>query len=136
MKKLHVSILYNTKITDSKKVGEKYEISLSNGEKKVVDLYLPTSGVKPNTEWISNKFLNEKGELKVDEFLRVKGAEDVWAAGDVVDTEPSQLTHARKLYFTSHIECHNLRVNILIQCFANSQACCSRCEESRTGVQR
>jgi apoptosis-inducing factor 2 len=91
LRKLHVQVVYNTKVVDSRTVGGKYELNLSNGEKKTVDLYLPTNGVIPNTEFVPKEFLNEKGDIKMDEFLRVKNAPDVWAAGDVVDTEPSQL---------------------------------------------
>jgi NADH dehydrogenase FAD-containing subunit len=34
----------------------------------------------------------------VDEFLRVKGAEGVWAAGDVVDVQASQLVYTGELF--------------------------------------
>lgn len=55
-----------------------------------VDLYLPTVGVLPNTEFVPKSLLNEDGDVCVDDYLRVKGVEGVWAAGDVVDIQPSQ----------------------------------------------
>jgi NADPH-dependent 2,4-dienoyl-CoA reductase/sulfur reductase-like enzyme len=69
---------------------------LSNGEKKIVDLYLPTTGLIPNSEFIPKTLLNEGGFVKVDEFLHVKGFSDIWAAGDVADVQAPQIVHACK----------------------------------------
>lgn len=96
LKKLHVEVLLSTKVTSSQKTADgKYELILSNGEKKVVDLYISTLGLISNTEFVPKELLNEKGEVKVDEFLKVKGVEGVWGAGDAVDTQPNQLAYAR-----------------------------------------
>lgn len=35
--------------------------------------------------------LNEKGEIVMDNYLRVKNAKDIWAAGDVIDLQRSQV---------------------------------------------
>ena len=69
---------------------------MSNGEKKIVDLYLPTTGLVPNSEFIPKTLLNEGGFVKVDEFLHVKGFSDIWAAGDVADVQAPQIVHACK----------------------------------------
>jgi pyruvate/2-oxoglutarate dehydrogenase complex dihydrolipoamide dehydrogenase (E3) component len=96
LKKFHIKIITQTKITDSKLTGDgKTELTLSNGEKLMTDLYLPTVGVLPNTEYIPKDLLNEKGDVKVDAYLRVKSVPDVWAAGDVVDCQPSQFVYCR-----------------------------------------
>jgi len=79
---------------------------LSNGEKKIVDLYLPTTGLVPNSEFIPKTLLNEGGFVTVDEFLHVKGFSDIWAAGDVADVQAPQIVHACK-------SISNLRKNIL-----------------------
>ncbi|KAH8656106.1 hypothetical protein BGZ60DRAFT_385327 [Tricladium varicosporioides] len=87
-------------LTDTKIVGDKVlengatELTLSNGEKIMTELYLPTVGVIPNTEFVPKAFLNERGDVVVDEYLRVKNAKDIWAAGDVVDVQPSQMMYA------------------------------------------
>lgn len=47
----------------------------------------------PNTEFVPRQLKNERGDVVVDEFLRVRGAEGVWAAGDVVDLQASQLVY-------------------------------------------
>jgi alkyl hydroperoxide reductase subunit AhpF len=58
-----------------------------------VDLYLPTIGLLPNTEYVPKQLLNEKGDVMVDQFLRVKSLSDVWAAGDIVDCQPGQFVY-------------------------------------------
>lgn len=75
-------------------------MSLSNGEKKVVDLYIPTIGTIPNTEYVPKDLLNDKGDVMVDQFLRVKGVKDVWAAGDIVDCQPGQFVYTGLLLFS------------------------------------
>lgn len=59
-------------------------VELSNGETIVTDLYLPTVGLAPNSEFLPRELLDEKNLVKADEYMRVTGVEDVWAAGDVV----------------------------------------------------
>jgi thioredoxin reductase len=53
----------------------------------------------PNTEFVPSHLKNEGGHVMVDEFLRVKGAEGVWAAGDVVDVQASQLVYTGEFCF-------------------------------------
>jgi NADH dehydrogenase FAD-containing subunit len=68
------------------------ELTLSSsGDKLVVDLYIEAYGLLPNSSYVPDKSLKADGYVAVDQFLRVKGAEDVWAVGDVSDAEPSQL---------------------------------------------
>ena len=71
-------------------------LSLDNGEKKIVDLYLPTIGVIPNTEYVPKDLLDDKRQVVVDEFLRVKGAQDIWAAGDLINLDFAQIIYAEK----------------------------------------
>ncbi|OIW28358.1 FAD/NAD(P)-binding domain-containing protein [Coniochaeta ligniaria NRRL 30616] len=64
--------------------GGQTEVVLVGGERIVTDLYLPTMGLVPNTEFVGGEFKDEGGRVLVDECFNVKGAEGVWAAGDVV----------------------------------------------------
>lgn len=96
LKKLHVSVLKEVKITSSLTLANKTELTLSNGEKMLVDLYLPTIGVIPNSEFIPKELKDEKGFVCVDQYLKVKGAEDVWAAGDITDCQPAQVIYCEK----------------------------------------
>ncbi|CAN8102583.1 unnamed protein product [Discula destructiva] len=85
--KLGVKIKTDARVADSTTLPDgKTQISLENGETLAADLYLPTMGMKANTEMLDGKFLDEHGYVAVDEFYRVKSLENegVWAAGDVV----------------------------------------------------
>ena len=85
LKKLNVAIKYDYYVEDVRTVeGGKTEIVLRGGETISTDLYLPTMGLVPNTEYVDTKYLNENKTVQVDEFLRVKDTTNVWAAGDVV----------------------------------------------------
>jgi len=97
LKKLNVKIVKGVKVTGAKATTDgKQELTLSNGETLTTDLYLPTAGVLPNTDYVPKTLLNEKGDVVVDHFLKVKNVEDIWAAGDVVDIEPSQQVYCEK----------------------------------------
>ncbi|EGX92701.1 apoptosis-inducing factor, putative [Cordyceps militaris CM01] len=60
------------------------EVALSNGETIVTDLYLQTVGMAPNSEFIPDELLDDKKLVKADEYMRVTGADNVWAVGDIV----------------------------------------------------
>ena len=89
-----MKLVKDTKITNTSTSSTgQTELTLSNGDKMTVDLYLPTIGLIPNTEYVPKKLLNEKGDVMVDQFLRVNGVESVWAAGDIVDCQPGQFVY-------------------------------------------
>jgi hypothetical protein len=50
---------------------------------------------------VPKEFLNEKGDVMVDQFLRVKGLKDVWAAGDIVDCQPGQFIYTGLLLLST-----------------------------------
>lgn len=53
------------------------------------DAVLWTVGrVRPNTGWLPERFLDERGFVRVTPDLRVVGQEDVFAVGDVAATDP------------------------------------------------
>lgn len=85
--RLGVQIRLNARVAGSKDLPDgRTEISLVNGETITTDLYLPTMGMKANSEMLDSKYLNERGYVPVDEFYRVIDLENygVWALGDVV----------------------------------------------------
>ncbi|POS85457.1 hypothetical protein EPUL_001817 [Erysiphe pulchra] len=97
LRKIHAQIIYGTKITEAKPTSKgQTELFLSDGTTKTVDLYLPTLGSIPNSEFIPETYLNNSKYLMVDNFFRVKNAPDVWAAGDITDLEPPQYVYAEK----------------------------------------
>jgi NADH dehydrogenase FAD-containing subunit len=60
------------------------------------DLYIPTMGIVPNSSFVPEKYLNPAGFVIVDEFLRMKGTTDVYAAGDISAVERAQYGHMDK----------------------------------------
>lgn len=87
LEKLHVKIVHNTRINGSDiiKTGQT-SLSTSGGE-LLTDLYLQTLGLKANSSFLPKYLLNPKGEVILDECLRVKSVADVWAAGDIGDLQ-------------------------------------------------
>ncbi|UNI21649.1 hypothetical protein JDV02_007621 [Purpureocillium takamizusanense] len=59
-------------------------VTLSDGGSFETDAYLPTTGLIPNTRWIPKALLTDRGYLDVDDCMRVRGVDSVWAVGDVV----------------------------------------------------
>ncbi|KAI0799003.1 hypothetical protein GGR55DRAFT_527416 [Xylaria sp. FL0064] len=85
LKRLNVAVRGNARVVSTSTLPDgKTEVVLENGEKISTDLYLPTMGMTPNTEFLPPALLTDKKFVDIDEFYRVKGAENVWAAGDVV----------------------------------------------------
>ncbi|PNY23750.1 Apoptosis-inducing factor 2 [Tolypocladium capitatum] len=62
----------------------KTRLTLSSGEELLTDLFLPTTGLVPNTAFLPADFLTEGRYVDVDECMRVRAAQDVWAIGDAV----------------------------------------------------
>ncbi|TGO58011.1 hypothetical protein BOTNAR_0189g00130 [Botryotinia narcissicola] len=97
LEKMNVNVRLRTRINSTKVLPtSQTELSLSNGEKLICDLYLPTLGTIPNSEYIPKDLLDGQNFVKVDQHLRVHGAEDVWAAGDIIDAQPSQFVYSDK----------------------------------------
>ncbi|KAI0521321.1 hypothetical protein F5B22DRAFT_569392 [Xylaria bambusicola] len=85
LKKVHVTIRANARVASTNNLPDgKTEIVLENGEKLVTDLYLPTMGMIPNTDFLPVEVLTDKKFVDIDEFYQVKGTDNIWAAGDVV----------------------------------------------------
>lgn len=87
LKKLGVQVKTDAKVASANTLPDgKTEVVLENGEKITTDLYLPTMGMTPNTEYLPEKVLKENKFVAIDEFYKVKNVESVWAAGDIVWT--------------------------------------------------
>jgi NADH dehydrogenase FAD-containing subunit len=124
LNKMGVDVIYNTKVesvtpqgageldtaTNSiDKVISKATVTLSNGETKEADLYIPATGVKPNTQFLPQNLVNEKGYVDMDgTTLRVeKAGARVYAIGDcgsytrggvmdIYDAVPVLLTNVKR----------------------------------------
>jgi NADH dehydrogenase FAD-containing subunit len=89
LKKLNVVIKYGARVDDITTTPDgKTAVVLANGETITTDLYLPTVGLIPNTEYVPARYLSTADPnyrtVVVDEYLRVKDAPGVWACGDMV----------------------------------------------------
>ncbi|KAI1158850.1 hypothetical protein F5B18DRAFT_664889 [Nemania serpens] len=85
LRKLNVTIRGPARVASASATADgKTELVLESGETVLTDLYLPTMGMAPNTEFLPPSLLTDRKFVDVDEFYAVRGAEGVWAAGDVV----------------------------------------------------
>ncbi|KAG5920374.1 hypothetical protein E4U61_007957 [Claviceps capensis] len=66
----------------------KTEIVFATGQKLTTDVYIPTYGVVPNSSYLPANMLDERGFIDVNDCLVVKGANDVYAIGEVSNCEP------------------------------------------------
>ncbi len=95
LEKFGVNIVRNTRVENvTSREDGKTEVKLSTGTTLTTDLYISTVGVHPNSAWLPAQFLDAEGNVMVDDYLRVKGASDLYAAGDVVNVHRKQLKMA------------------------------------------
>ena len=68
------------------------ELVLSNGEVLSADLHIATWGIYPNTSFLAKDLLDSAGWINMDEYMRVRGTQNVWAIGDVTHWGNRKLT--------------------------------------------
>lgn len=91
LQNLNVNVMLQTTATKSEKLPDgRQELMLSGQENLLADMLIVAHGLVPNSSYIPETLLNAKGYVMVDEYLKVKGVEDIWAIGDVCDAEGSQ----------------------------------------------
>ncbi|KAJ6111351.1 AMID-like mitochondrial oxidoreductase [Penicillium sp. IBT 18751x] len=84
---------HNVKIIRSKRViraeeGSKgWKVTLNSGEELSADVYIASTGVVPNNDFIPPEFLSEKGWVKVDEHFRLQDQpkQPIYAIGDITN---------------------------------------------------
>ncbi|KAI9885607.1 MAG: hypothetical protein M1823_002617 [Watsoniomyces obsoletus] len=92
LEKFGVKILRNTRVENMTPTEKgRTEVKLSTGTTLMTDLYISTVGVHPNSAWLPARFLDAEGHVMVDDCLQVKGASDLYAAGDVANVHRKQL---------------------------------------------
>ena len=91
----NVNIVFKTRITSAETLPSgQTELTLSTGGKMTCDLYLPCTGVTPNTSFMPKDLLNANGEIVVDEYMAVKGASDMWSCGDAAHIQAKKVMYA------------------------------------------
>ncbi|ANQ06130.1 Ferrodoxin reductase-like protein [Plasmodium coatneyi] len=100
-----------------KKVKSIHGVRLSNGEVIKCDYVVEALGCLPNSEFLQDKFKNEKKQVVVDKHFQVKGSSDVYAAGDVcsfpyfVTGEMINVCHWNVAIQQGRIAAHNMLSN-------------------------
>lgn len=93
---LNVDVRLSLKVESSAPLGSATELTLSDGTKLSCDVYLPTIGLVPNSQFIPDTLLDRNGYVVVDENLNVQGTKDVWAVGDVSNVQRPQYVNTDK----------------------------------------
>ena len=83
--KLGVKIRKNSKVVSTSTLPRgQTQVTLENAEIIATDMYLPTMGVVPNSEYLPSRVLDARKFVQIDEYYKVSDAENVWAVGDLV----------------------------------------------------
>lgn len=81
---LGVKIIHNIRVTSSLKLADgKTEVTLTDGSKRVVDLYIDATGGRPNTSFLPPSWLNTEGKVIADVKTLRTPIKNVYANGDV-----------------------------------------------------
>jgi NADH dehydrogenase FAD-containing subunit len=92
LQKLGVEVVYNTKVESVapetagiSNITEKATLTLSTGETKEADLYIPATGVSFNSQFLPTHLLNAKGQVLTNPttFRVDEAGKGVFAVGDV-----------------------------------------------------
>ena len=81
--KIGVQLQLNTKVTTVNPVSQGVEVVLSNGEKISADLFIPTIGQAPNTDFLPKDILDSRGYVVTTDYLNLASQPNVWSLGDV-----------------------------------------------------
>ncbi|KAI0478481.1 hypothetical protein GGR56DRAFT_324337 [Xylariaceae sp. FL0804] len=85
LRKLGVTIRNRARVASDRQLENgKTEVVLESGDRIETDLYMPTMGMIPNTEYLPPSMLNERKFVAVDNRYQVRDTTNVWAAGDIV----------------------------------------------------
>lgn len=85
---LGVKVEHNIRMTSSKRVNGKEEVTLSDGSTRMVDLLLVGTGRIPATSCLPANLLDETKRVVVDEKMRIPSIPGAYAVGDIVSNSP------------------------------------------------
>lgn len=83
---------YVAQITDVRVQGENLSLGLDSGHRIAADLLIEALGVAPATDWLRGTRTARDGHISVDDRLRVRGVDRIYAAGDLA-TVAGRATH-------------------------------------------
>ncbi|KAJ6784632.1 hypothetical protein PWT90_04488 [Aphanocladium album] len=104
--KLGVKIVRGKRVVSTSTSDARTTLTLSDGSKLETDCYLPLFGLKLNTSFVPSKWLDAAGDIALDDHLKVVGASNVWALGDVGSVDPKQITITDNqiIYLAGHLD--------------------------------
>lgn len=86
LKRVGVEVLHNVRVSDSTRNAENgtTTVRLANGETRVVDLYIPCTGMRANSDFLPGSWVNGDGQASCDpQTFRVAGEKNVYAFGSI-----------------------------------------------------
>ncbi|MDP3966097.1 MAG: FAD-dependent oxidoreductase [archaeon] len=90
------------KINLNKRIISKENTSiLENGKVITGDYFFLCTGIKNNSGFIeksTKEMLNEKNQVKVNSFLQVRGFKNIFAGGDIIDTDEEKTAQSAVLH--------------------------------------
>ncbi|PHH79431.1 hypothetical protein CDD82_2395 [Ophiocordyceps australis] len=104
-------------------------VHLSDGSDLLTDLYIPTTGQVPNSDFLPHEWLTDKGLIETDDRMRILAAPaHTWAVGDiVVQSRPGFLsTEAQAAGVANNIDrvLHGKDQQIATGPFVDAFLCC------------
>lgn len=85
MKNLNIKVINNVRYTSFELLEYgRSRIFFDDGSSMVADTVINTSICKPNTDFIDKRFVDEKGFLMTDKYLRIESHPEVMGLGDVL----------------------------------------------------
>lgn len=94
LQKLGVKLIRKTRVeaVNVSSDGKTQVLSLDNGSTLATELYLPMHGIQLNNSFVTDNFLDSRGNVNLDDMMHVVGTENIWGIGDVSNAGPKQLT--------------------------------------------
>lgn len=94
--KLGVKIIRGATVVGKEHKEGKTMVKLNNGDTIETDLYLATTGLVPNSEYLPEQYKNERGYAMVNEYFQVENAPGMWAVGDIVSKPRASFVYTDK----------------------------------------
>ena len=102
LEKQGVKVINGVRVTSANKTATgQTELSLDNGEKMTVDVYIEATGDKPNSKFVPPAWLNEKGYVLTDPKtlrLAVPGVTGVYCIGTVASYSDGSILDTKFAY--------------------------------------
>lgn len=113
LEKMAVEVLHNVRVeSTSTNQSGRTVLKLSDGNEKVVDVYINATGDKPNNQFIPRDWLTEKGYVKTDTpTLRadIPGIKNVYVLGSIGSYSQGGIP---EILFAYKVVCESIRVDL------------------------